>query len=60
MAEDSTRRLLKAFGIAVTDLEEALEAGQADAATKAAAELRARLKDVTELVERLFLRAAKP
>ena len=26
MAEDSTRRLLKVFGIAVTDCEEALEA----------------------------------
>jgi len=60
MAEDSTRRLLKAFGIAVTDLEEALESGEADAAKKAAAELRERMKDVIELVERLSESAAKP
>ena len=58
MAEDSTRRLLKAFGIAVTDLEEALESGEADAAKKAAAELRERMKDVIELVERLSESAA--
>ena len=60
MAEDSTRRLLKAFGIAVTSLEEALEAGQADAAKKAQAELRERMKEVIELVERLSEAAAKP
>ncbi len=59
MAEDSTRRLLKAFGIAVTNLEEALEGGEADAAKKAAAELRERMKEVTELVERLSGSAAK-
>ncbi len=53
MAEDSTRRLLKAFGIAVTNLEEALEAGQADATKKALAELRERMKDVVALVDRL-------
>lgn len=59
MAEDSTRRLLKAFGIAVTNLEEALEAGQADAAKRAQAELRERMKDVIDLVERLSEAAAK-
>jgi hypothetical protein len=59
MAEDSTRRLLKAFGIAVTNLEEALEAGQADAAKSAQAELRERMKDVIDLVERLSAAAAK-
>jgi hypothetical protein len=57
MAEDSTRRLLKVFGIAVTNLEEALEAGEADEAKKAAAELRQRMKEVIELVERLDERA---
>ncbi len=31
MAEDSTRRLLKTFGVAVTNLEDALEAGEVDA-----------------------------
>jgi hypothetical protein len=59
MAEDSTRRLLKAFGIAVTNLEEALEAGQADATKKAQAELRERMRDVIDLVERLSEAASK-
>ena len=59
MAEDSTRRLLKVFGIAVTNLEDALETGQADAAKKAAAELRERMKEVIELVERLSERVTK-
>jgi hypothetical protein len=57
MAEDSTRRLLKLFGIAVTNLEEALEAGEVDAAKKAASELRERMKEVIELVEQLDERA---
>jgi hypothetical protein len=57
MAEDSTRRLLKTFGIAVTNLEDALEAGQAETARKAEAELRECLRDVIELVERLSQRA---
>jgi len=59
MAEDTTRRLLRAFGIAVTDLEDALEAGEADAARRALAVLRERMKDVSDLVERLAERAAK-
>jgi hypothetical protein len=59
VAEDSTRRLLKVFGIAVTSLEDALEAGQADEARKAAAELRERMKEIIELVERMSDRAAK-
>ena len=57
MAEESTRRLLKAFGIAVTNLEEALETGQADLARRAAADLREHMKQVIELVERLSERA---
>ncbi len=59
MAEDSTRRLLKAFGVAVTNLEDALEAGQADAARKAEGELRERMKEIIGLVEPLSERAAK-
>ena len=59
MAEESTRRLLKVFGIAVTNLEEALEAGQAEGARKAEAELRERMKQVIALVERFSERAAK-
>ncbi len=59
MAEDSTRRLLKTFGIAVTNLEDALEAGQADRAKQAAAELRERMREIVELVQRQSERAAK-
>jgi hypothetical protein len=57
MAEDSTRRLLKAFGIAVTNLEDALEGDQAERARTAADELHERMREVTELVERLSERA---
>ncbi len=46
MAQDSTRRLLKVFGIAVTNLEDALEAALAEGAKKAEAELRERMKEV--------------
>jgi hypothetical protein len=60
MAQDSTRRLLRTFGIAVTDLEDALEGGQADAARKAAADLRERMREVRELVERLCGQAGAP
>jgi hypothetical protein len=58
MAEDSTRRLLKAFGIAVTNLEDALEDGAADAARTADAEVRERMKEIIELVETLSERTA--
>jgi hypothetical protein len=58
MAEDSTRRLLKAFGIAVTDLEEALETAEAERARRAAAEVRERTNEIVALVERLCARAA--
>ena len=57
MAEDSTRRLLKVFGIAVTNLEDALAAAQAERARNAAGELRERMKEVVELVKRLSERA---
>ena len=59
MAEDSTRRLLKTFGVTVTNLEDALEAGEADRAKKAAADLREIMKDIIELVERQSERAEK-
>jgi hypothetical protein len=59
MAEDSTRRLLKVFGIAITNLEDALDAALAEDAKKAEAELRERTKEVIALVERLCERAAK-
>ncbi len=59
MAEDSTRHLLKAFGIAVTNFEDAVAAGQAEGARKAEAELREHLKELIALVERLSERAKK-
>jgi hypothetical protein len=59
MAQESTRRLLKVFGIAVTNLEDALEAASAEGAKKAEAELSDRLKEVIALAERLSERAAK-
>jgi len=59
VAEDSTRRLLRSFGIAVTDVEDALEAGQAEEARKAEAQLRERMKEVIALIERLSERVAK-
>jgi hypothetical protein len=59
MAEESTRHLLKLFGVAVTSFEEAVEAGTGDGARKAEAELRARMKELIALVERLSERAAK-
>jgi hypothetical protein len=59
MAQDSTRRLLRVFGIAVTNLEDTLEAALAEGAKKAEAELRERMKEVIALVERLSERAAK-
>lgn len=59
MAEDSTRRLLKVFGIAVTNLEDALEKGAADEIAKAEADLKARMGEVTALVERLRGQAAQ-
>jgi len=59
MAEDSTRRLLRAFGVAVTSFEEAVEGGSVDGARKAEAELRAHLKELIALIERLSERATK-
>lgn len=59
MAQDSTRRLLKVFGIAVTNLEDAVEAALAKDAKKAEAELKERMKEVIALVDRLSERAAK-
>ena len=57
MVEHATRRLLKAFEIAVTTLEDAVESGAGDAARKADAEVRERMKEIIELVETLSERA---
>ena len=59
MPQDSTRRLLREFGIAVTAFEDAVEAGQGEAAEAAEAALREHLKGLIELVERLSEQAAK-
>ena len=54
MASDETRRLLKVFGIAVTDYEDAVERrAPADELAKAEVELTKRLGEVTVLIERL-------
>ena len=59
MSQDSTRRLLKEFGVAVTAFEDAVEAGQGEAARKAESALREHLKNLIGLVERLSEQAAK-
>ena len=59
MPDDSTRRLLRAFGDAVTELEDAVEAGKGDDARKAEAVLRTRMNELIALIERMSERAAK-
>ena len=59
MPQDSTRRLLREFGIAVTTFEDAVEGGQAEAARRAEGQLREHLKGLIALVERLSEQAAK-
>jgi len=54
MATDETRGILKAFGIAVTDYEDALEKGApSDQLSKAEKEMLRRLQEVTALIESL-------
>jgi hypothetical protein len=59
MAQDSTRRLLKEFGVAVTSFEDAVDAAEAEAARKAESALREHMKDLIALVERLSEQASK-
>lgn len=59
MSQDTTRRLLKELGVAVTSFEDAVEAKQIDAARKAEDVLREHLKDLIGLVERLSEQASK-
>jgi hypothetical protein len=59
MPQDSTRRLLREFGVAVTTFEDAVEGGQIEAARRAESELREHLKGLIVLVERLSEQAAK-
>lgn len=54
MPSDEIRRMLKVFGVAVTAYEDAVEkGGPPEAVAKAEAEVRARLAEVTALIERL-------
>lgn len=59
MPQDSTRRLLREFGVAVTTFEDAVEGGQLEAARKAEETLREHLKELIGLVERLSEQAGK-
>ncbi len=54
MPSDKTRRMLKVFGVAVTELEDAVEGGAPpDEVAKAEAEVLARLREITALIESL-------
>ncbi len=58
MPSEESRRLLKFFGIAVTDLEDALQKGATkEELARADAEVSARLAQVHEFIERLRARA---
>ncbi|HEU4438814.1 MAG TPA: hypothetical protein VFT36_06160 [Methylomirabilota bacterium] len=59
MPQDSTRRLLREFGVAVTTFEDAVEGGHLETARKAEETLRENLKELIGLVERLSEQAAK-
>ena len=60
MPSEEVRRLLKLFGVAVTEFEDAVHQGGApDELRKCEAEVRARLEEVEALVERLRRRAAE-
>jgi hypothetical protein len=54
MPSDETRRVLKVFGVAVTNYEDAIEkGGPAEEIKKAEAEIDTSLTEVTALIERL-------
>jgi hypothetical protein len=54
---DETRRVLKVFGVAVTAFEDAVDKSTPpDELKKVDAEVRARLEEVTALIERLRAR----
>jgi hypothetical protein len=59
MPSDETRRLLRAFGVAVTAYEDAVQdKSSSEELRKAERELSARLDEVTALIERLREAAA--
>ena len=59
MPSDEVRRLLKLFGVAVTEFEDAVhQAAAPDEIRKREAEVRARLEEIESLIERLHRRTA--
>lgn len=57
MPSDETRRMLKVFGVAVTAYEDAVDKGvPSEEVAKADREVRARLEEVTALIQRLRAR----
>jgi hypothetical protein len=58
MPSDETRRVLKVFGVAVTNLEDAIDRQATDDITKWDAEVAERTRELLTLVERL--RARRP
>jgi hypothetical protein len=60
MPSDETRRLLRAFGVAVTAYEDAVQnSSSIEELRKAEREVRARLDEVTALIDRLREAAAR-
>jgi len=59
MPTDETRRVLKVFGVAVTAYEDAVDKGSSEEVAKAEAEVNTRLKEVTELINRLRAKKKK-
>ena len=60
MPSDEVRRLLKLFGVAMTDFEDAVHQGAApDELRQREAEVRARLEEIEALIERLRRRTAQ-
>lgn len=60
MPTDETRRLLKVFGVAMTAYEDAVDkAAPPEELKKAEAEVRARLEEVSALIDRLRTRAGR-
>ena len=60
MPSEEVRRLLKLFGVAVTEFEDAAHQGAApDELRKCEAEVRARLEEIEALIKRLRRRIAE-
>ena len=59
MPSDETRRVLKVFGVAVTGYEDAIHKGASvEELSQAEGDVRARLEEVTALIEHLRAAAA--